>query len=311
MTAAMITADHFPTPDLAIRSDDPAEMDRVSQFAVAQAEMAEALRVRLAAAWPTATRPERLTALRGAHAETVAWRHHLALQAPGRLGQGIPLDASRFVTTLRDGGANCDRLGYLGRLRVGSTWDPASRLYVGGESTPAHDVMLAYGQAALDRFAAEAPDKDTLQNRVRVGTRMLPGNRLVRGEAAQGIADLLVKRIASRGGDTSKVETGGDPVYVVTADPDDADLLFKLALSALADAHLLPHGERVRAWQDARYLMYQAPRMKKGSDAVTRVFLVAVGAVLFDQAPMMVQDIDLRCMVLGQRTATDIPVFPI
>jgi hypothetical protein len=41
--------------------------------------------------------------------------------------------------------------------------------------------------------------------------------------------------------------------------------------------------------------------MKKGSDAVTRVFLVAVGAVLLGHPPELAQDIDLRCAVLGQR----------
>jgi hypothetical protein len=38
---------------------------------------------------------------------------------------------------------------------------------------------------------------------------------------------------------------------------------------------------------------------------VTRVFLVAVGALLFGRAPILLQDVDLRCMVLGQRAATE------
>lgn len=101
------------------------------------------------------------------------------------------------------------------------------------------------------------------------------------------------------------MEVGGDPLYVVTATPDDADVLFNVALAILAGAPDLAPLSRLRAWQDARYLLYQAPRMKKGSDAVTRVFLVAVAALLFGRAPILVQDVDLRCMVLGQRSATE------
>jgi hypothetical protein len=307
-TTATITAASFPTPDLAKRTADPGGLWRVAAFAERQADAAEALRVRLAATWPGMTgRDERMSALWTAHAESVAWRYEFAVQAGRRLGQGIPFDATRFITPLRDGGPNADRLGYLGRLRDGADWDPASRTYQGGDSTPAHEVMLAYGQAALDRMSRETPNDEVLLNTVRVGARgrLVPGNRLVRGAAARRIADNLVARVAARGGDTSRMEVGGDPLYVVTADPDHADALFDIALTLLAAAPDLNGLERLRAWQDARYLLYQAPRMKKGSDAVTRVFLVAVGAVLFGRAPVLQQDVDLRCMVLGQAAATE------
>ncbi|HEY3478577.1 MAG TPA: hypothetical protein VGL02_06700, partial [Streptomyces sp.] len=308
MTTTPITADSFPTPDLALRSTDPAELERVRAFAERQADAAGRLRTLLEPWLGLAERWDRVRLLRGVHAAAVRWRYELALRAPGRLGVGIPLDAERFRTSLRDGGANMDRLGYLGRLRAGAEWDPTSRTYVGGASTPAHEVMLAYGQAAQDRFTAEGMWRDILVNVVELpGGRPVKGNRLVRGAEAARVAAELTGRIAARGGDASRVETGGDPVYAVTADPDDADVLFHVALSVLADAHLLDRWERLRTWQQARYLLYQAPRTKKGSDAVTRVFLVAVGAVLFGRAPVLEHDVDLRCMVLGQAAATEMP----
>jgi len=308
-TSTTITAVSFPTPDLARRSTDPAELRRVTGFAQQQADAATAVYAHLAAVWSTAaTRYQRMTDLRGAHAEAVAWRHQLALQAPRRLGQGIPHDASRFVTPIDEAsGPNYDRLGYLGRLKSGSIWDAASRLYVGGESTPAHEVMLRYGQAAVDRIDAEAPGQDVLFNVVTLpgGHRVLAGNRLVRGAAARKVADELVARVAARGRDTSTMEVGGDLVYAVTGTPVDSHIMFDVALSQLAGAPDLDPLPRLRAWQDARYLLYQAPRMKKGSDAVTRVFLVAVGALLFGRAPVLQHDVDLRCMVLGQAAATE------
>lgn len=305
-TTSAITAASFPTPDLARRGGSDTEQQRVTVFAQHQADAANASRVRLAADWPTLDAHGRIAALRAEHAETVAWRHRLALQAPRRLGEGLPMDAARFITPLRSGGPNYDRLGYLGRLRAGSAFDPDSRLYVGGESTPAHEVMLRYGQAALERMDREAHGEDELLNVVRLpGGRVVDGNRLVRGAAGRRIADDLVARVTARGGDTSTMEVGGAPVYVVTADPDDADVLFNVALTLLAGAAELAPLPRLTAWQQARYLLYQAPRMKKGSDAATRVFLVAVAALLFGRAPILVQDVDLRCMVLGQRAATE------
>lgn len=311
MTAGTITADSFPTPNLALRH--PAPPDRVRDFAHQQAAAAEQARADLATGMAGAEqRFDRLRELRAVHADLVQWRYDLARTAPGRLGDGLPMDAERFRMSLRDedGGANFDRLGYVGRLRHQAVWDESTLTYQGGDSTPAHETLLTYGQAALDRFAVEAPGGDELVNVVRLPGRrgqVIRGNRLVRGAAGRAVAADLVSRVAARGVDASRMEIGGDPVYVVTADPEHADVMFDVALSVLADAVLLDHAERLRVWQDARYLLYQAPRTKKGSDAVTRVFLVAVGAVLLGVAPVLDHDVDLRCMVLGQDAATRLP----
>jgi hypothetical protein len=306
-TTALITADSFPTPHLALRTDDPDEIARIATFADRQAETAETLRLRLAPEWSGSDQLRRLTLLRGLHAEATAWRRGLALQTPRRLGEGLPLDVARFTTTLRDGGPNYDRIGDIGRLKVKPEWDAATRTYQNGRWTHAYQVMADYGAAAKSRFDREASTEDVLENVVRMNSagRTITGNRIVRRGAARGIADALLARTAARGRDTSRLEDGGELMYVVTADPDDADTMFNIALTLLAGAGELAPLARLTAWQQARYLLYQAPRYKKGSDAVTRVFLVAVGALLFGRPPILQQDVDLQCMVLGQPASTE------
>lgn len=306
----MITAVSFPTPHLALRTNDPAAQARVGSFADLQAAAAEDVRRRLwDADLPNRPFHEVLGELRTSWDALTQWRYQLALAAPGRLGVGIPLDADRFLLPIRDGGVNYDRLGYTGRMRCGATWDPDTRTYQGGEETPASAIIARYGQLAHARFDADAPHDDELANSVRTfDGRTFTGNRLARRAAAATIAEKLKARVAARGCDTATFETGADPIYAVTADPAAADALHGIAHVQLAGAFdLTLRDERITAWQAARYLLYQSPRTKKGSDAVTRVFLVAVGAVLFGQPPVMEQDADLRCMVLGQDAATEMP----
>lgn len=303
-----ISPDNFPTPDLALRSAGDAEERRVRGFASAQAAAAEAMRVRLAAEWQSPRSwTAKVRALRAIHTDLVQWRYELARQAPGRLGKGIALEPERFRSTLEQHGPNYDRIGYIGRMRVGATWDEGSRTFRGGKDTPAHRIMLVYGAAAIARFARCGIDGDVLQNQVRLPDgRRMAGNSLLRGAAAQRIAEDLVKRIAKRGADTSQIETGGEPIYVVSAEDDARTEMFRMAMELLATAE---PGD-VAAWQQARYLLYQAPTTKKGSDAVTRTFLVTVGAVLLGQPPTLEHDVDLRCAVLGQDEATTMPSDP-
>jgi hypothetical protein len=152
----VISPGNFPTPALAQRSTDPAELTRVREFARHQATAAEALRQGLAGQLPTAALTERVTLLTRAFAELIEWRYQLARHAPGRLGVGIPLDVERFRRTLRNAGPNFDRLGDLGRLRAGATWDPDTRTYRGGRETPSR-IMVRYRRAALARFEAVLP----------------------------------------------------------------------------------------------------------------------------------------------------------
>jgi hypothetical protein len=274
---------------------------------VEQARAAEVTRRQLTDALAAASPAERVDVLACAHADLVRWRYRLALRIDRRVGLGIEYDPSRFATPMLAGEENYDRIGLIGRFRDGARWDAATRTFRGGRETPAFRIMLAYGRLAEEGFAREGNTGETLQNMVVLpGGARVPGNSLVRGAAAERCAAELLARITRRGVDASHVETGGGPMYVVTAQPESRDRMFAAALGLLAAA---APGD-VRAWQAARYLLYQAPRTKKGSDAVTRTFLVATGAVLFGHAPVLDQDIDLRCMVLGQEAATAAPSDP-
>ena len=298
----MITRDHFPTSPLALRSADPERQARVRDFAVRQAVTATAARNRLAVLWANAvTRADRTAALAVVHDALVQWRYQLATEAGGRLGQGLAHTPARFRAPITRGDINYDRLGHVGRLRDGAQWDPETRTYTGGSPTPAFEAMVRYGQAAEARFEAEDVAGDVLQNWVTLPDRArLPGNRIVRGDAARAVARELSARVAARGVDASRMETGGQLVYTATPDPQHSAVLHAAALNLFADPALT-----VETYLTARYLLFQAPRTKKGSDAVARTFAVAVGALAFDEdVPALPADIDLRCYVLGQSAAT-------
>ncbi|MFF2123464.1 hypothetical protein ACFVXH_39670 [Kitasatospora sp. NPDC058184] len=300
-TTAPITPGHFPTSPLALRTTDPDRQAPIRAFASEQAAAASTAATRIVDLWTQAgTHADRITALGQVHAELIEWRHRLALAAAGRLGQGLTHDPERFRTPITGHSANFDRIGQVGRLREGSVWDAATRTYTGGASTPAWEAMDRYGRAALARFTIEAPDDDELQNWITLpnGIR-LAGNRLLRGAAARAAAEQLTVRVAARGLDASRMETGGQPLYTVTPDSEHSALLHQWALILLTTP-----APTLQDYLTARYLMFQAPQTKKGSDSVTRVFVVAAGAVLFgDRAPALPADIDLRCYVLGQAAA--------
>ncbi|MFE6869600.1 hypothetical protein ACFVFS_23985 [Kitasatospora sp. NPDC057692] len=297
-----ITFDRFPTSPLALRTNDPADRAHRHAFSCQMAQTATTARDHLADLLATATSTEeRVAALAAVHTFVTDWRYQAAARAAGRVGRGIAYDPARFRTPIAGAGTNYDRLGPVGRLRDGSVWHPATRTYRGGTDTPASRAMAHYGLAAQRRFAREAPTADILQNRVTLPDgRTIAGNRLLRGRAARRAAAELTARIAARGLDPARVETGGHPLYTATPDPADATLLRAEALRILAGPGLTP-----RLFLTARYLLFQAPVMKKGSDAVTRVFTVAVADLLLGtDAPALPADIDLRCYVLGQQAAT-------
>ncbi|MFF7365410.1 hypothetical protein [Streptomyces sp. NPDC008125] len=302
MPQPLITGDHFPTSPLALRTADPARQAQIRAFADRQAEAATTARDRLADLWTAATnRADRVTALRTIHTDLVTWRYTLAAEATGRLGQGVAFDAERFRTPIRPGHTNYDRLGRVGRLRDGAKWDPGSRTYAGGLATPAYEAMLRYGRHAQERFEAEDVEGDVLKTWVNLPDgQHVPGIRIIRGRTARGIARELKARVAARGVDATRMETGGNPIYTATPDPHDSATLHAAALGLLADP-----GLTAQNYLTARYLLFQGPTTKKGSDAVTRTFVVAVGSlVLSEEAPALPADIDLRCYVLSQTAAT-------
>lgn len=303
-----IGLDCFPTPHLALNSADAGELRRVRRFAEWQVLAAGRAHAVLSDEWRAFRgRSRRVRALLAAYHELVQWRYGLARAAPSRPGTAVPVDPERFLAPIDHYGPNCDRIGRVGRLRFNSTWNEDDRVFTGGVSTPAFRITLRYGRAAQSRFLRSGAAGDILTNSVRLpdGTR-IDGNMLVRGAAARELARELAARVAGRGCDTRRFETGGDPIYVVTAGNSARAEMFRQAMELLARAGT----DDVASWQQARFLLYQAPRTKRGSDSVIRTFLVAVGGVLLGAAPRLVHDVDLRCLVLGQDRATVLPGDP-
>ncbi|MFJ1751192.1 hypothetical protein ACIOJD_33930 [Streptomyces sp. NPDC088116] len=297
-----ITADHFPTSPLALRTANPNTQTSVRAFADRMAEAANAARDQLTTLWASAsTQEQRASALHTVHESLIQWRYQTAVHTGRRLGTGIGYNPDRFVTPITDQTINYDRLGYIGRLRDGTDWDETTRTYRGGQTTPAHQTMIRYGAAAEKRFEREAPEADVLSNWIALADgRRIAGNRILRGAAAATVADELAARVAARGLDATRMETGGHPIYTATPAEQDSRILFTEALKLLSNPACTT-GE----FLTARYLMFQSPRTKKGSDAVNRVFTVTVGSLLLgDDAPTLPADIDLRCYVLGQTAAT-------
>lgn len=300
---SVFAARHFPTSPLAHRTNESSKRRQVAAFADAQAKAATIAADILEAFYiATQDRPaDWLFVLRWFHQWITDWRHELAVQASGRLGTGIAYNPERFRTRITEGTTNFDRIGRVGRLRDGATWDPTTRTFVGGADTPAYLAMLSYGAIAADRFAREAPDTDVLQNWVTLPDgRRIAGNRILRGAAATNVAAELAARVEARGMDASQVETGGELYYTATPRAADSQALFDAALQLLAAPKV-----DVATYLLARYCLFQAPQFKKGSDAVNRTFIVAVGGVLLGRdAPALPADIDLQCYVLGQDMAT-------
>jgi hypothetical protein len=300
MVSAPITPDHFPTPHLALRAG---VSETVRGFAFEQA--AAALDIHQ---WLTSvsglyrTEGTRAAAVRIAYAQATAWRYDLAHQGAivGGTAAVDGCDARRFRTEITDDSPNLDRIGIVGRFRDGAEWDPDTRTYVGGVGTPASRITAAYGAVARARFAIERVSTDVLVNAVTLPDGSTQdGNWLIRGQVARDAGVELADRVAARGLDASRMEVGGDPIYAVTADRVDRDRIRDAMITLLASDDL-----DLTGWWQAVYLAYQSPRYKKGSDAAHRVFLAAVAAWRLGHCPVIPQDIDLRCMVLGQTAAT-------
>jgi hypothetical protein len=301
-SSKVITARHFPTPDLAVRSNDPAIVARVQLFSEWQAAVAEQLRCQLIdQGWLQLKLDERVSVLRNVYDQLQWWRYSIAASSSPSSSPPSILHrhtADHFVRPISDGDANYDRLGIVGRLRDGATWDAKRHCYVGGEETPASRIMEQMGQLALAHMQYRAPGQDVLQNWVRPPLDVAPirGNRLLRGTAARKAADELLERQRSRGNPTEGFDVGGDGelIYAATATLADRTRLRNLAFVLLAG------GNTLRAWCHAVYMLYQAPCTKKGSDAINRILAMVVGMLRLDQPPCLTHDIDLRAMVVGQ-----------
>jgi hypothetical protein len=295
----VITAACFPVPDLLLRTNDPAAQHTVRTFAHQQAEAARSLHQALTNA---------LRAARDIHAREAAfttafvaaedWRYRAAAASPHSDDRYSPRWADRFRTPVTDDNPNIFQIGGHERLRDGAAWDPAARAYRGGIETPASQTMRAFEARAAARFAS-APGADVVCNQVALpGGRAADGMRLLRGEAARQAAAELAARISARGGDISRITTDGQLIYLTSPPASDRNAIFPQAMALLAQEHTAPAA--LIAWVQAAYLLYQAPRRKRGADATVRTFLIAAGAALLPRLPVLLHDIDLRAYVQTQ-----------
>lgn len=289
-----ITAACFPVPALLLRTNDPASQRTVRAFAGQQAETACSLSRSLTVALRSAPAiGARVAAFIAAFEATEDWRYRAAASSPHSTGRYSPSWADRFRTPITDDNPNLFRIGDHARFRDGTTWDPATRTYQGGTDTPASLTMRRFEALAAARFP-QSPRVDVVCNGVSLPNgRIADGMRLLRGDAAHRAAAELTARISVRGGDTSRITISGHLIYTASAPESERRAIFHRAMALLALDHTAP-ADALTAWLQAAYLLYQAPRMKRGADATIRTFLVAAGTLLLSRPPLLPHDIDLR-----------------
>lgn len=289
-----ITAACFPAPALLLRTNDPVAQRTARAFAGQQAETARSLSRALTVALRSALdMGARVAAFIAAFEATEGWRYRAAASSPHSTGRYNPRWADRFRTPITDDNPNLFRVGDQARFRDGATWDPATRTYQGGTDTPASRTMRQFEALAAARFP-RSPSVDVVCNSVSLPNgRTADGTRLLRGDAAHRAAAEMAARIAARGGDTSRITTSGYLIYTASAPESERRAIFHHAMTLLAFDHTAP-ADALTAWLQAAYLLYQAPRMKRGADATIRTFLVAAGALLLSRAPALPHDIDLH-----------------
>ncbi|MBC6451319.1 hypothetical protein [Actinokineospora xionganensis] len=293
----LITAEAFPTPALILRTNDPIGQRRVREFARKQTQAAlllhQAITDGLRAAGDV---NDRVAVFTTAFEAAENWRYRIAVSSPFPSGRYAAGHAERFRTPITDDNPNLFRVGEHERLRENAVWDPATRTYIGGEETPASRTMRQIGALAAARFA-RSPGVDVVNNQVTLPDgRVVGGMRLLRGRAAHHAATEMIARIAAQCGDTSRIIADGDLIYAASALETDRTTTFHGAMTLLAQDHA-SRAAALAAWLAAAYLLYQAPRTKRGSDAINRTFLIAAGTRLLGHTPVLLHDIDLRAIV--------------
>jgi hypothetical protein len=292
-----ITSYSFPLPPIAVQGD--LRIEDVRGFADRQAEVAndtsDGLDTRLASS-PEAGWPYVFAEI---HRQLVSWRHRIALEL-GRTAR----QAERFVTPITDEAPNIDPVGAdVGFFHNGSAWNEELGRYAGGEETPASRQVALVGEWVTARFLHEDNGGDVLQNYFWLPNGELArGNSILRREAAHRQNQEGIDRAKAKGVDTSQFDIRGNFIYIKTAtEADRAAIRHELYdyLAQLEAAH--QNGERitVRQWAKAAYLFYQSPENKKGSDALTRVYLIAL-ANRWMELPSIPNDIDWRAYAKSQ-----------
>ncbi|MEU6228163.1 hypothetical protein [Streptomyces sp. NPDC047042] len=298
----MITAACFPVPGLLLRTHDKFTQQIIRGFAQQQATAASLLHHTLVTALRRSHDiAERTQAFEAAFTGAEDWRYRAAANSQHPDGRYSARWAERFRTPITDDNPNLFRIGEPARFRDGATWDPDTRTYQGGTDTPASRTMRDFEAYATDRFLQTCKG-DVVSNRIALPDgRIAEGMRLMRGPAAHQAAAEMAARITTRGGDPSRIITDGHLIYCATGPEADRHAILHQAMVLLAAEHSTP-AATLTAWLQAAYLLYQAPRTKRGADATARIFLITAGASLLPSPPVLVHDVDLRAYVRTQDT---------
>ncbi|MCX4598399.1 hypothetical protein OG819_55690 [Streptomyces sp. NBC_01549] len=297
---AVITAACFPVPGLLLRTNNTTAQQLIRDCAQQQSTVASRLHHTLITALHRSRdTAERATAFEVAFTAAEGWRYRAAASSRHPEGRYSARWAERFRTPITDDNPNLFRIGEPARFRDGAVWDPDTRTYQGGTETPASRTMRDFEAHANARFA-QTSEGDVVRNHVALPDgRIAEGMCLLRGRAAHQAAAEMATRIAARGGDTSRIITDGHLIYCATGPQADRQAIRHQAMGLLATEHPTP-AAALAAWLQAAYLLYQAPRTKRGADAATRTFLIAAGASVLPSPPVLVHDIDLRAYVRTQ-----------
>jgi hypothetical protein len=291
----ILTAETFPSPDRIytfaenrpLTADQEAELDRRKAFSQWEADEANAAldRLRNLDAPPNEAEWGKL------YQSIIEWRHRLGV---GWVDQKVVETQRNFLTPISDDNPNLDRFGDSGRFRIDAEWDKKVQMFVGGELSLAGRALIKAGERIHLRMD-KAGARETLQNRVQLldGT-FVNGNYLFRGGRARQLWRGLKDRLASRGVDVSKFETGGDIVLARTATAANRTKIFRSVMHELARLSLQPEDCTEDVAAQLNYLLFQAPKNKRGSDSVVRVYNAVTSTYLLGEPLVLPPDADLR-----------------
>jgi hypothetical protein len=297
------TPECFPTTPLALQTNDPAKQNGIKQFADMLAAEANIIFPAVWTLWENARNPEdRIDILRYIDVGLIGRR----FRASGLLGVTRPI-----------------ALNYPNNDQWGRH---VPKFLENGLETPASSMADRIGKIILERFEREAPEEEIIVQRVKLppgnlappslllppedhggNSSVLEGNSLIRGEAADGIADELARRLKFVGVSNPSFGPKGEKVFTRTA-PGVNSLLFLNA--ANAEFHNLLERPRnfdnpadMHTFANAVHLHYMGVPNKRGGDALIRLKSAVLFAIAFGVTPVIPEELDAQNYVRSQDDA--------
>jgi hypothetical protein len=290
----IITPASFPTPDLIKKTNNPALWDQQNGFARFQAKAANESLAWLNQRLDTATTPfERSAAFVQLYQHLAEWRFQLAHQADG-VSPNAELE--QYRTPIAAQRSMVDSFGPGLRSEGGGRISVETGTIARGVQTPASALSARLGGIIRDRFEAEAPNAEVLQNKVTVPSgQVINGNQLLRGgtaASARGIPRPIDEFYVTATGEQQDRRALQGEAFGLLADLEGRRAAGETDLFADRNARL--------AFVQAEYFLYQGPEYERGGDATIRTLLVTAHARVFDEALRLPQDIDVMAYAANQ-----------